>query len=163
MRTINRQLRASTLVETLVMMLVAGIVFLAVMEGMTLFSRLVARRTQALLGNGRQVEGYFRVGEMVARADSILIPGFGRLEVWRAGRKSLLSLRDSALICQTGALCDTLLRGVGCLRLDAGNSGVDTVEIGLGGGFTARFTTVYPALRYRIALEETEKGYGYEE
>ena len=37
-------LRGSTLAETLVMMLVAGIVFLATMEALTLVSRLVARR-----------------------------------------------------------------------------------------------------------------------
>ena len=36
-------LRGSTLAETLVMMLVAGIVFLAAMEALTLVSQLVAR------------------------------------------------------------------------------------------------------------------------
>ena len=39
-------LRGSTLVETLVMMLVAGIVFLTVMDGMTLFTRLQVRRAE---------------------------------------------------------------------------------------------------------------------
>lgn len=41
-------LRGSTLAETLVMMLVAGIVFLATMEALTLVSRLVARRAAVL-------------------------------------------------------------------------------------------------------------------
>ena len=61
MRGINHTLRASTLVETLVMMLVAGIVFLAVMDGLTLFTRLQARRTETLLEIGRRRDGYFRV------------------------------------------------------------------------------------------------------
>lgn len=42
-----RTFRASTLAETLVMMLVAGIVFLTVMDGLTLFSRLQAQRMEA--------------------------------------------------------------------------------------------------------------------
>lgn len=47
-------LRGSTLAETLVMMLVAGIVFLAAMEALTLVSRLVARRAAVLVEAGRQ-------------------------------------------------------------------------------------------------------------
>lgn len=45
-------LRGSTLAETLVMMLVAGIVFLATMEALTLVSRLVARRAAVLVEAG---------------------------------------------------------------------------------------------------------------
>lgn len=62
-----RALRASTLVETLVMMLVAGIVFLTVMDGLTLFSRLQARRMEALTAAGRQREGYYRTVSLISR------------------------------------------------------------------------------------------------
>lgn len=50
-----RTFRASTLAETLVMMLVAGIVFLTVMDGLTLFSRLQAQRMEALTAAGRRI------------------------------------------------------------------------------------------------------------
>lgn len=52
-----RTFRASTLAETLVMMLVAGIVFLTVMDGLTLFSRLQAQRMEALTAAGRRIDG----------------------------------------------------------------------------------------------------------
>ena len=58
-------LRGSTLVETLVMMLVAGIVFLTVMDGMTLFTRLQVRRAEALLAAVRKVDGYYRTLSLV--------------------------------------------------------------------------------------------------
>lgn len=60
-------LRGSTLAETLVMMLVAGIVFLATMEALTLVSRLVARRAAVLVEAGRQRDGIFRLGQLSQR------------------------------------------------------------------------------------------------
>ena len=57
MRRVKHTLRGSTLAETLVMMLVAGIVFLAAMEALTLVSRLVARRAAVLVEAGRQHDG----------------------------------------------------------------------------------------------------------
>ena len=64
-------LRGSTLAETLVMMLVAGIVFLAAMEALTLVSRLVARRAAVLVEAGRQRAGIFRLGQLLTTADSV--------------------------------------------------------------------------------------------
>lgn len=156
-------LRGSTLVETLVMMLVAGIVFLTVMDGMTLFSRLLARRTEALTAAGRWTDGYFRTVSLVSRADSIRPQGFGRLGIYRAGSRSELSLCDSALVFRAGDFTDTLLQGVAILRLDACEGAPDTVRVGFGAGFTAGFPVTEPARLYRIALDETEEGYGYEE
>lgn len=43
-----RTLTGSTLAETLVMMIVAGVVFLSVMDGLTLFTRLQTQRAAAL-------------------------------------------------------------------------------------------------------------------
>lgn len=60
-------LRGSTLAETLVVMLVAGIVFLAAMEALTLVSRLVARRAAVLVEAGRQRDGIFRSGSCSQR------------------------------------------------------------------------------------------------
>lgn len=53
MRRVKHTLRGSTLTETLVVMLVTGIVFLAAMEALTLVSRLVARRAAVLVEAGR--------------------------------------------------------------------------------------------------------------
>lgn len=157
----DTSLRGTTLVETLVMMLVAGIVFLAVMDGLTLFTRLQTRRAEALLTGGRQRDGYFRLESLVSGADSILT-GRDGLEVYCGGRLSELSVRDSALVYWAGEFRDTLLSGVTALRL-AGDD-PDSLEIGLAAGFTVRFLVEPPpAERYREALDELENGYGYEE
>lgn len=160
MRGINHTLRASTLVETLVMMLVAGIVFLAVMDGLTLFTRLQARRTGTLLENGRCRDGYFRLESLAAGADSIR-SGREGVAVYYGGRHSVLILCDSALVYRSGEFRDTLMAGVARLRLSG--SDPDTLEVALAEGFTLRFPVELPPRKqYRRSLEEIEEGYDYE-
>lgn len=155
--------RGSTLVETLVMMLVAGIVFLTVMDGMTLFTRLQTQRARALASAVRRSGGYTRVVPLVGDADSILCPAAGRLELYRNGRLSALSHVDSVLVYRCGGFCDTLLGGVSALRLAEYDAVPDTVEIGFGVGFTAKLPVMSASRQYRMALDEIENGYGYEE
>ena len=57
MRITEMKLRASTLVETLVMMIVAGMVFLLVTEGLGMFKRLQGRLIAAMESDGRIREG----------------------------------------------------------------------------------------------------------
>lgn len=156
-------LRGSTLAETLVMMLVAGIVFLAIMDGLTLFGRLQARRIETLTAAGRQTEGYYRAVSLISRADSILSAASGCLELYCGGRRSELSLRDSSLVFSGGDFRDTLLPGVGTLRLETGGSAPDTVTIGFADGFAAKFPVRSAARQYETALKEIEDNYVYEE
>ncbi|WP_458451857.1 hypothetical protein [Alistipes finegoldii] len=100
------------------MMLVAGIVFLTVMDGLTLFSRLQAQRMEALTAAGRRIDGYYRVVWLISRADSIRSCAPAQLELYCGDSRSELSLRDSALVFSCGDFRDTLLRGVGTLRLE---------------------------------------------
>lgn len=145
------------------MMLVAGIVFLTVMDGMTLFTRLQARRAEALLAAGRRTEGYYRTLSLITTADSVCPGAPGRLTLYGGGRQAELSLRDSVLVYRAGAFLDTLSDGVCLLRLEKYAAAPDTVQVGFGAGFTAGFPVPAPARLYRIALDEIEKGYGYEE
>lgn len=158
----TRSLRGSTLVETLVMMLVAGIVFLAVLEGMTLFFRMQTRRAAALTTGGRRAEGYFRFASLVGAADSVLEPRPGCLELYRGGRVSELRHGDSAVVFRSGTFSDTLLTGVATLRLEACAPQPDTVELFLGATFRAKFPVEAPQRLYRAALDEIECDYGYE-
>lgn len=153
-------MHGSTLVETLVMMLVAGIVFLSVMDGLTLFTRLQTRRAEALLEAGRQRDGYYRFIALVSGADSIL-PQDGGIGLYRAGRQSTLSLRDSALIYTAGDFRDTLMTGAGLLRLWEYDDRPDTVEVWF--GFQAKFPVGASRRMYGIAMDEIEKEYGCEE
>lgn len=158
----RRTLRGSTLVETLVMMLVAGILFLAVMDGLTLFSRMAALRAEALAANRRQAEGLQRIADLAAAADSIAPIPFG-LEVYRAGRRVEILLEDSTVRYVGDRFCDTLLTGVAAMRLCACAPQGDTLELRVE-GFTVRFAAVIqPGVRYRTELSQIENGYGYEE
>lgn len=156
-------LRGSTLAETLVMMLVAGIVFLTIMDGLSLFSRLQARRIETLTAAGRQRDGYYRAVSLISRADSILSGVSGHLDLYHGGCRSELSLRDSSLVFSGGDFRDTLLPGVGTLRLETGGSAPDTVTIGFAGGFAAKFPVRSAARQYEAALKEIEDNYVYEE
>lgn len=101
-------LRGSTLAETLVMMLVAGIVFLAAMEALTLVSRLVARRAAVLVEAGRQRAGIFRLGQLLTTADSVRGAAGGGtgelLYLYRAGGETTLTTRDSAAVFVAGGV-----------------------------------------------------------
>lgn len=161
MPRINHTLQGSTLVETLVMMLVAGVVFLAVMDGLTLFTRLQTRRVGVLLENGRRRDGYFRLESLSMQADSIR-SGRDGLDVYRGGRRSVLALCNSALVYRTGEFRDTLLSGVAGLRLSGTDP--DTLEVALAEGFALRFPVKLPPReRYCRSLDEIEEGYDYEE
>lgn len=163
MRRIRDKLRGSTLVETLVMMLVAGIVFLTAMDGLTLFSRLQARRVETLMSAGRQTDGYYRAVALITGADSIRLFMPGQLELFRQGRSGALTLSDSTVVYHCGDFRDTLLGGIGALLLEAYPGLPDTVAIGFGVGFTAKFPVRSAAREYDTTLDETEETYGYEE
>ena len=77
-----RTLTGSTLAETLVMMIVAGVIFLSVMDGLTLFTRLQTQRAAALVENGRASEGYYRLVNLIADADSICDEAVGLVVFW---------------------------------------------------------------------------------
>lgn len=167
MRRVKHTLRGSTLAETLVMMLVAGIVFLAAMEALTLVSRLVARRAAVLVEAGRQHDGIFRLGQLLTTADSVRgAEGGGTgelLYLYRAGGETTLTTRDSAAVFVAGEFRDTLLRCVGPMRLVRCDAASDTLEIGMPGR-TLKFPVLRPAReRYEKAIAEIENGYGYED
>ncbi len=113
MRRVKHTLRGSTLAETLVVMLVTGIVFLAAMEALTLVSRLVARRAAVLVEAGRQRDGIFRLGQLLTTADSIRSAEGGAdagecMHLYRAGGETTLTTRDSAAVFVAGEFRDTL-------------------------------------------------------
>lgn len=160
---INRMLRGSTLVETLVMMLVAGIVFLSVMDGLALFTRLQAQRTEALLSAGREANGYYRIAALTDNADSAGSYA-DDIELFRNGTRSALLLRDSALVFSSGEFCDTLMTGVISLHLRQHDLQVDTIEITLSTGFTARVPVpVSPREQHGQSVKQIEDEYDYSE
>lgn len=161
-----RTLTGSTLAETLVMMIVAGVVFLSVMDGLTLFTRLQTQRAAALVENGRAAEGYYRLENLIADADSICDEA-GGLVLFRS-KQGLLAIRDSILLYVAADYRDTLFRTAENLSRFKGESGQpDTVSVGVRMGKTE--LTIRVAARpgreenYRMELNRIEEGYGYDE
>lgn len=168
MRRVKHTLRGSTLAETLVMMLVAGIVFLAAMEALTLVSRLVARRAAVLVEAGRQRDGIFRLGQLLITADSVRSAEGGVdagecMHLYRAGREAALTTCDSAAVFVAGEFRDTLLRRVGHMRLLRCDAAADTLEIDVG-SHMLKLPVPQPAREsYGRRIVEIEKEHGYEE
>lgn len=162
-----RTLTGSTLAETLVMMIVAGVIFLSVMDGLTLFMRLQTQRAAALVENGRASEGYYRLENLIADADSICDEA-GGLVLFRSGQQGLLAIRDSILLYIAADYRDTLFRAAENLSRFKGESGQpDTVSVRVcmgKTGLTIRVVT-RPGREenYRMELNRIEEGYGYDE
>ncbi len=178
----NAKLPGWTLSETLVMMIVAGVVFLAVMDGMVLLGRYAGRRTAEITANMGLYEGYYLLQRLVASADSIsaeesfgvpLPRGSSHLGLFREGRPvaDIVSTADSLLIAGRGTRRDTLMSHVSELRLvdPAGRAimAADTVRLSVhppGGTSLTLSFAARSAVNNFVAsdLREQEKQYAYE-
>lgn len=159
------RLRASTLMETLVMMLVAGIVFLSAMDGLTLLSRYCLRRMEALQHASAQTTGFTALETLLDGADSVH-PTAGMLELHKQGHVSTLYLEDSLLLCYRTTGTDTLLRSVGTLALRPGGRAIgaaDTMELYLEGMRLTLPLRRPPQTVYRQLRDSLEKPYRYED
>ena len=159
-------LTGSTLAETLVMMIVAGIIFLSVMDGLTLFTHLQTQRAAALVENGRLADNYYRLETLVAGADSICDEP-NRLVLFRSGVPGSFVVRDSTLLYVAADYRDTLFRPAENLLLLEGEDGrPDTVSVHIrtgGSALTIRFAARHKREEnYRMDLNRIEEGYGYD-
>lgn len=162
-----KTLTGSTLAETLVMMIVAGIIFLSVMDGLTLFTRLQTQRASALMENGRLTDNYYRLETLVAGADSIFDEA-GTLILFREGMRGCLAVQDSTLMYVAADYRDTLFRPAENLLLLRGEEGrPDTVSVCIRAGKSNLTIRLAGRLRqeenYRMDLNRIEEGYGYDQ
>ncbi|MCL2562128.1 MAG: hypothetical protein FWE10_07430 [Rikenellaceae bacterium] len=146
----ERRVRAMTLAEVLVMMIVAGVVFLAVMDGFGLLRRHAMKVAGRITENSSFYEGYYRLEELVANADSITRNDSGAI-FWRGGAQAAgVALIDSMLIARYAAVSDTLMRRVEMLRLASRVGGgnvhgrVDTLAVVVRTG-AGNLTVAFPA------------------
>ncbi len=164
---IYRELRASTLAELLVVMLTAGIVMAAVMEGIGLFSRYTSGLVSQIVEGGRMRESYYVLDHLVTSADSVTV-NEGRVTTWRSGvRSAVLYQRDSMLLIAMERQPDTLFTGVASFGVIP--EGVDAQPDSISLTMLHRGRTIdisFPVLRpdHIIAREDimqTERGYEY--
>lgn len=162
------RLQAWTLSETLVMLIVAGVVFLAMMDGLTLFIRYSDRKTSQITENIRLYEGYRRLEHIVSSADSA-VANDSQIIFYREGSvMAALTEQDSLLLAFVGSMSDTLLSGVSGLQLSESTGiGADSIRLTLKnpytGGLNLSFSVkIHTDLIAETTLREREKEYAYE-
>lgn len=161
----NPKLQGWTLSETLVMMIIAGIVFVSVMDGITLFNRYASLKTGQIVGNMRLWEGYYILRDLTVAADSVST-GEAVVRLFREGEPVAdLFETDSLLVARHGLRTDTLMSQISEPKL----SGTlpDTVLITIlnqnGNPLILSFPVVPPVHKRLIKnLEEQEARYEYE-
>ena len=137
---IRNRLSASTLIEVLILMILSGVVFLSVMDGLGLLSRFLDRTSQRIAERTEQYTGYFRTVDLAGDSDSLLTENEGRLALYRRGTvHARVVLSDSVLVVyreEHGERPDTLLWGVAGLRTvpeSASGAQIDTLIVELYG------------------------------
>lgn len=99
----GRDLRASTLAETLVVMILAGIVLLSVFDGLDLFGKMLRRVQGRIERTMEHGEGFYRLRTLFAGCDSIR-GGAERMALYRQGVVSEeIVIGDSLLIVRRPA------------------------------------------------------------
>lgn len=137
---LDRHMAASTLTETLVLMILSGIVFLSVTEGLDLFGRRLSRTVECIGGDTGFYADYCRFDELVSRADSIGRTERSGLLLFIHGTPPVQArLCDSSLVLRMGGGTDTLfghIEKISTYPLDSPDGSVDTVTIRFGVRFS---------------------------
>ena len=85
LRIAGNGLPASTLVEILILMILSGVVFLSVMDGLGLLRRFLDRTAQRIAERTEQYAGYFRTVDLAGDSDSLISEGERTLALYRKG------------------------------------------------------------------------------
>jgi Tfp pilus assembly protein PilV len=163
-----KHIQGWTMTETLVMMIVAGVVFLAVMDGLVLFNRYTQQKTALIIANMKLYEGYYHLRYLTATADSIAV-GNGYVRLYRGDNvfTDLVEI-DSMLIARTGTMGDTLMQRISDLRISVNRSETDslclTITATTGNRLYISFPIKFSEEEQIIeSLREQENLYRYEE
>lgn len=165
------QIRAFTLIEILITMLISGILILAVTEGLTLFFRLHTARAKAIFEAEQECRGFYRTESLITSADSVVVmDGIESPEMIQTlclhfdRRTVLLQLRDSILLCIDNTFRDTLLHRVSELNTIGLHAWVDSVVIRIDGKYTVAFVPQgMQRTLYQEAIDEIERDYDYDQ
>jgi len=175
--------------ELLVVMVLSGIVFLSVMDGLGIFRRYAEKMAGRIEEAGRFYGDFMRLDGLMSDCDSALLADESMVEIYRTGvRCASLARADSVLLAFIGPSQpqpDTLLRGVTAMdcamaqskKTDGGTATmrdnenvpvrIDTLSVAFATaeGLVTRVsfpTTRLPVEEKRERIEEKEKQYLYE-
>lgn len=158
-----------TLVETLVVMIISGVVFLSVFEGFSLFRKYALHVTEKVNRNIEFYDGYYKLESLITSADSVVAVENGTVEIYRAGNiHCRLNQSDSTILNTIGDFEDRLLMNA-IIEFPAFSKNrmvLDSLNIsvsGTGRQFSFGFTVNRPIQSAATEkIEQSEEGYGYE-
>lgn len=162
------RLRAFTVAELLVYMIISGVVFLSIMSGFTMFRNYSGRRIEKIMSAGEAYDGYHRLAGLLLTMGSISDDGHGTVTLFSGGNTGRLCLADSLLLVEKGGIRDTVLKRAASLRTVPGRNAIPdsvVVEIAVGSDGLLSLAFGITAAKEKLAeksAEETEKGYVYE-
>ena len=108
---------ASTLVEMLIVIIVSGILFIALFDGVDLVRRYTSRLNKVLAAGNSLLDSYQQLDHLFLSCDSVTA-STGIFCFYKSGeRLALVEHRDSLLVCTRSIGVDTLFRGVEEIRM----------------------------------------------
>lgn len=161
------RLRGFTLPELLVFMIVAGVVFLLVMEGFGLFRRYADSRSAEIAKGSEFYDNYHRLAFVAHTADSIAeTEGDEALLLFADGQiTAAITRSDSLMILSRGEMNDTLFRCLSELKIIRTPDSLTVTLAGNNTNAELRIAFAIEPRKEKIAqqsIEEQEKQYRYE-
>lgn len=116
-RRFSYTLAASTLVEMLIVIIVSGILFIALFDGVNLVRRYTNRLNKMLAAGNSLLDSYQQLDHLFLSCDSVTA-STGIFCFYKGGeRLALVEHRDSLLVCTRSIGVDTLFREVEEIRI----------------------------------------------
>jgi prepilin-type N-terminal cleavage/methylation domain-containing protein len=165
-----KDIKAFTLAELLVVMIIAGIIMLSIMEGFALVHRITSNKQSQITENMDIYDAYYHLENIVSNSDSVEVDDNGNLIFYRdSNYQSSVYKENLFLIMNFAGINDTVLKNVSALRLIKKElpSVSDTVAIDISYQDTStvcwKFAIPVSAEKiFDITMEEKEKDYIYE-
>ncbi|MCD8172864.1 MAG: prepilin-type N-terminal cleavage/methylation domain-containing protein [Alistipes sp.] len=162
-------MKGFTLTECLVVMLVGGIVFLGITEGLDMFLGYTASRSAVMEREQLTFEDLVTVNELFSVCDSMEISA-ANVSAYRNGTRAVLTIVDGMVVLNRSNHTDTLFGGCAAelvLPDKKTEGGLPVFSLRAnpdnGEGFTVDyFPRLSPAVENLRKLEETEEGFRYE-
>lgn len=161
----NLHIKASTIAELLVVMLMTSILLLAVTDGFTVFGRYLGIISEKVVYNKDVWNGYFRLETLIMSSDSLRVTHSGNVDVYRDDDRMELRVVDSLLLFSKGEIKDTILYsvvGIDVLSYPIGNDSL-VVLLSIGGNRTRIAFSPNPKPKITDSeLHKLEDDYKYE-
>jgi prepilin-type N-terminal cleavage/methylation domain-containing protein len=164
------KIKAFTLAELLVVMIIAGIIILSIMEGFALIHRITFNKQNQIIENMDIYDAYYHLESVIGNSDSVVTDDNGNLTFYNdSNYHSVIYKENSCLIMNFAGTNDTVLKNISELRLIKKEQTYlsDTVAIDISYQDTStvcwKFTVPVSAEKiFELTMEEKEKDYIYE-